>query len=103
MIKRMRPLPQVPFGCILFMGAWRIEGKSASLRAVIDPLCTLTCPRIEYCLVALKRWAWLLPADHRVGPSPIFLDGRRGADAAQLHEGAGGRSLARNSLPPSDR
>jgi hypothetical protein len=43
MIKRKRSLPQVPFGRILFMGAWRIERKSASLRAVIDPFATLTC------------------------------------------------------------
>jgi hypothetical protein len=28
----------------LFMGTWRIERKSASLRAVIDPFATLTCP-----------------------------------------------------------
>jgi hypothetical protein len=38
MIKRKRPLPQVPFGRILFMGAWRIERKSAFLRALIYPL-----------------------------------------------------------------
>src|ERR1700758_3127572 len=39
-IKRKRPLPQVPFECILSMGALSIERKSGSLRAV----CTLTCP-----------------------------------------------------------
>jgi hypothetical protein len=55
MIKPRRPQPQVPFGCILFMGTWRNKREEKRISQIgrrTLSCCPLTALRIEYGVIA---------------------------------------------------